>query len=231
MCAKSRFTELHFWLTGGCIITQDRNRRFWDRFAQRYAARPLKDVPAYDAMLSATAAHLSPAARVLELGCGTGGTAIRLAPKVANWTATDFSAEMVRIARAKPHGNNLTFKVVDAANAFDDGPFDVVCAFNVLHLVDDLPGLLARVHANLQPGGVLISKTWCFAGVKPMLRAAFSVLRLFGLFPAATTLSVAQLQQTIRSAGFDIVEQQVFGAYPQNPYIVARRSAKTTLIG
>ncbi|WFE74932.1 bifunctional 2-polyprenyl-6-hydroxyphenol methylase/3-demethylubiquinol 3-O-methyltransferase UbiG [Roseinatronobacter sp. S2] len=208
-------------------MTQDRNRRFWNRIAQRYAARPLKDVPAYEAMLAATAACLSPSARVLELGCGTGGTAIRLAPQVAHWTATDFSAEMVRIASAKPRGTNLTFKVVDAANAFDDGPYDVVCAFNVLHLVDDLPGLLARAHANLRPGGVLISKTWCFAGVNPLLRALFRVLQVVRLFPDAAILSEAQLQQAIRGAGFDIVDQKVFGPHPQNPYIVARRSDGT----
>lgn len=175
-------------------------------------------------MLSATAARLSPSDRVLEIGCGTGGTAIRLAPGVAEWIATDFSDEMVRIARAKPTGDNLTFCVSDAGQALATGPFDAICAFNVLHLVEDLPGLLTQIHTSLSPGGHLICKTWCFAEVKPTLRALFRVLRVFGLFPASNLLTQTELRQGIFAAGFEIVDQQIFGAYPQNPYIVARRS-------
>lgn len=180
-------------------------------------------------MLTATAARLSASDRVLEIGCGTGGMAIRLAPGVSQWIATDFSDEMVRIARSKPAGDNLTFTVADAADALDDGPFDAVCAFNVLHLVDDLPGMLASIHANLRPGGMLITKTWCFADVSLWLRAAFRVLRVLGLFPVANTLMEAQLRAAIVNAGFEIVEHRVFGAYQQNPYIVARRPSDSTV--
>lgn len=82
---------------------------FWNRFADRYAARPIKDTAAYEALLADVAGRLHPTDRVLEIGCGTGGTAIRLAPVVAQFIATDFSAEMVRIANAKPAPDNLRF--------------------------------------------------------------------------------------------------------------------------
>ncbi|WP_108482043.1 class I SAM-dependent methyltransferase [Oceaniglobus ichthyenteri] len=199
------------------------NQRFWNRIAERYAARPLKNVPAYEAMLADVAARLKPTDRVLEIGCGTGGTAIALAPGVAHWTATDFSSEMIRIAQAKPAPKNLTFTVSDAATACDGGPFDAICAFNVLHLVDDLPATLGQIHKNLQPGGQMISKTWCFADMKLSLRALFPALRAVGLFPAAKSLSEGQLGQAILDAGFEIVEQRLFGDYRQNPYIVARK--------
>lgn len=126
-------------------MTNTKSQKFWNRFAERYAARPLKNVPAYEAMLADVAARLKVTDRVLELGCGTGGTAIRLAPGVARWIATDFSSGMVRIARAKPAGGNLTFVVTDDANAFDGGPFDAVCAFSVLHLIDDMPAMLRSI--------------------------------------------------------------------------------------
>jgi len=209
------------------IVRLDRNRRFWNRIADRYAARRLKDLPANEAMLQATSARLSPSDRVLEIGCGTGGTAIHLAPGVAEWIATDFSREMVRIARAKPCGENVKFEVADAAKALAGGRYDAICAFNVLHLVDDLPATLASIHASLRPGGQLISKTWCFAEVKPWLRAAFRVLRALGLFPAALLLTQGQLRRAMLDAGFEIIEQRVFGAYPQNPYIVAQRPVTT----
>ncbi len=176
-------------------------------------------------MLADVASRLKDTDTVLEIGCGTGGTASRLAPGVAKWTATDFSTEMVRIAKAKPSAGNVVFVVADASNAFDGGPFDAICAFNVLHLVDDLPGLLTRIHANLKPGGLLISKTWCFADMKPSLRALFAVLRIFGLFPATASLRAVQLRQVLQDAGFAIVSERVFGAHRQNPYIIASKAA------
>lgn len=202
-----------------------KSQNFWNRFAARYAARPLKNVPAYEAMLADIAARLNPTDRVLEIGCGTGGTAIRLAPAVAQWTATDFSAEMIKIAQAKPAGDTVVFKVAEASNTFDGGPFDAICAFNVLHLVDDLPGVLAQIHANLKPGGQLISKTWCFADMKLSLRLLFRLLRAFGLFPASTSLHAGQLRKALLAAGFEITDERLFGHYPQNPYIVARKAA------
>ena len=156
-------------------MAKARHVRFWDRIADRYAARPIKDLAAYEAMLADAAGRLSPTDRVLEIGCGTGSTAIRLAPHVAEWTATDFSPEMLRIARAKPAPENLRFVLADAGSAFDGGPFDAICAFQVLHLVDDLPGTLAGIHAKLKPGGLMIAKTWCFADMGLKLRSLFLV--------------------------------------------------------
>ena len=206
-------------------MSQSKQRKFWNRVAGRYAARPLKDVAAYEAMLADVASRLKSTDRVLELGCGTGGTAIHLAPGVSHWTATDFSSEMIAIARAKPAGKNLDFVVADAEHAFDGGPFDAICAFNVLHLIEDHPSMLAQIFANLQPGGLLISKTWCFADMPLKLRALFSLLRAFGLFPAVTALSLPRLRECLLNSGFEIVDERVFGKYWQNPYIVARKPA------
>ncbi|MCB6178555.1 class I SAM-dependent methyltransferase [Rhodobacter sp. Har01] len=204
-------------------MSTTRHIRFWDRIAARYAARPIKDQSAYEAMLADAASRLRPTDRVLEIGCGTGSTAIRLAPHVADWTATDFSAEMLRIAKAKPAPANLHFVQADAISAFDGGPFDVICAFQVLHLVDDLNGTLARIHANLKPGGLMIGKTWCFADMGLKLRGLFLVLRSIGMFPPANRLTRADLRLAILNAGFEIVEEHVFGENPHGPYIVARR--------
>ena len=196
---------------------------FWDRFAHRYAARPIKDVEAYEAMLAAAAGWLKPTDRVLEIGCGTGSIAIRLAPFAGSWTATDFSAEMLRIAAAKPAPDNLTFVLADARSAFDGGPFDAICAFQVLHLVDDLPDLLSRIHANLKRDGLLIARTWCFADMGLPLRGLFLALRALGLFPPAKALTTTALLQAIGDAGFEIADERVFGQNPDGPFIVAQK--------
>ena len=204
-------------------MSVSKQQKFWNRIAGRYAARPLKDVAAYDAMISDVASRLNSGDRVLELGCGTGGTAIQLAPHVSHWTATDFSAEMIKIAQNKPAGANLTFKMANAENAYDGGPFDVICAFNVLHLVEDQPATLAQIFTNLKPGGLLISKTWCFADLKFKYRLLFRALQFVGLFPAVQPHGVIALRKSIIDAGFEITGERIFGKHPQNPYIAARK--------
>ncbi len=44
---------------------------------------------------------------MLEIGCGLSGPAIRLDLDIALRTATDFSAEMVKVAKAKLSGRKV----------------------------------------------------------------------------------------------------------------------------
>lgn len=203
----------------------DRSTQFWDKVAERYAARPIKDLAAYEAMLSDAASWLSSTDEVLEIGCGTGGTAIRLAPHVARWRATDGSAEMIRIARAKPAPPNLDFVVADAERAFEGGPFDVICAFLVLHLVPDMRGTLQTIHRQLKPGGLLISKTYCFRDMNfVMRRLVIPSLQVAGFIPRFAVLRNAELRRAITDAGFTIEASHVFGTNQHAHYIVARKA-------
>ncbi|WP_342070622.1 hypothetical protein [Yoonia algicola] len=54
---------------------------FWNRVARRYAATPMRNQAAYEATLERISAHLKPTDPVLELGCGTQSTALRLSPR------------------------------------------------------------------------------------------------------------------------------------------------------
>ncbi|MGY6635103.1 MAG: class I SAM-dependent methyltransferase [Alkalilacustris sp.] len=205
------------------MTSRERSKRFWNRIAARYAARPLRDVPAHEAMLAAAAVWLSPSDRVLEIGCGTGGAAIKLAPGVADWIATDLSEEMVRISEAKGGGPKLRFAVADAVEALTLGPFDVVCAFNVLHLVEDLPATVSRIHASLNPGGRLIARVWCFGDLSIGMRLLLRVLQAVRLVPKVLVLQEVGLRTALRDAGFEILEERRFGSRPQNPFMVALR--------
>ena len=53
-------------------MSRSRGQVFWDRFAERYAARQIKDVAAYEALIADAASRPTPDDTVLELGCGTG---------------------------------------------------------------------------------------------------------------------------------------------------------------
>lgn len=213
-------------LENGCFWMMSRTSRskaFWDRVARRYAARQIKDIAAYDAMLAQASMYLRAGDSVLELGCGTGTMAIRLAEGVGRYCATDFSDRMIQIARAKPAPASLEFQVSTAETAFDGGPFDAICAFNLLHLVDDLPALLEQIHDALSPGGMLISRTWCFADLPLPFRVLFGALRLVGVFPPVTWLRGDELRRAITASGLVIEMDKTFGTRTQNPFIVARK--------
>ena len=52
--------------------------RFWDRIAERYSKSPVADEAAYQKKLQVTREYFRPDMEVLEIGCGTGSTAIVL---------------------------------------------------------------------------------------------------------------------------------------------------------
>lgn len=56
--------------------------RFWDRIARKYASDPIKDTAGYERTLARTRELLTHTDTVLEIGCGTGTTALKLAPSV-----------------------------------------------------------------------------------------------------------------------------------------------------
>lgn len=209
---------------------------FWDRVAARYAARDVMDARAYATTIARTRHHLSPGAHALEIGCGTGATALRLSDAVASYVASDPSAGMLeqaelRLARAEaPNLSLLQGSLGDDAIA-GAGPFDVVLAFNLLHLLPDMRAGLGQVRGLLKPGGLFISKTICArgAGLPLAYRAAFLALpllqRMGKLPPHFRKLRAAELDAEIIRAGFEVIET---GNYPDRPpsrFVVARRTA------
>lgn len=100
--------------------------------------------------------------RLLDLGCGPGGSAFVLADLLpgASVTAIDIAPKMVRRARAHQRARwahqdgRVSLLVSDALRLpFADGAFDAVTGHSFLYLVPDRPGVLAEVRRVLRPGG------------------------------------------------------------------------------
>ncbi|MFV1463149.1 MULTISPECIES: class I SAM-dependent methyltransferase [unclassified Phaeobacter] len=205
--------------------------RFWDRIAPKYAKSKIRDEAAYQYTLERTRAYLKAGDHVLEVGCGTGSTAIALSDAVSAMTATDLSEGMLRIGRdraAQAGADNVTFEHC-GDDALPAGPFDVVMAFNLLHLVLDVDAALASVAERVPSGKLFISKTPCLGEARGSLKYwMFSVLiplmRLVGKAPSSVALlSIAELEAAVERAGFEIIET---GNYPisiPSRYLVARR--------
>jgi SAM-dependent methyltransferase len=183
--------------------------RFWDRIARKYAADPIADLAGYETTLQRVRELLAPQHSVLEVGCGTGSTALRLAACTGRWLATDVSREMIAIAGEKLAAAQLPlpqlhFEVADAeAGVPGGGPYDVLLAFNLLHLVSDLDAALSSLLAAVKPGGLFISKTACLAEMNPLIPyLLLPLMRAIGKAPHALIFDAGQLRSAFERHGW-----------------------------
>jgi ubiquinone/menaquinone biosynthesis C-methylase UbiE len=200
---------------------------FWDKLADKYSKKPVKDMENYNKTLDCTRKHLSASDNVLEVGCGTGTTALLLAPSVKQIAASDISSRMIEIAREKAVTQGVENVRFDRATLFaedlEKGSFDVVMAFNFLLLLEDIPGAVHRVHELLKPGGLFISKTVCLAEQSRLWSLLLAVMKPLGFAPYVKCLKVAELEDIITSTDFEIVETGFYPPSPPSRFIVARK--------
>jgi SAM-dependent methyltransferase len=105
-----------------------------------------------------------PSQRILELGCGTGEDAVRLASNGVRVVATDPSSQMIQMARRKALIGNcqehIEFRCLaaeDIGSLADGEVFDgVLSNFGAVNCVQDLRALVADVAERLAPGAPLL---------------------------------------------------------------------------
>jgi len=102
--------------------------------------------------------------RVLDLGCGTGAIATRLARLGHHVTLLDASLPMLDLAKRAARDAGVTEKIVlkhgDAAqfsNLFQDASFDVILCHNILEYVDDPCAVLRSAARALRGPSSVIS--------------------------------------------------------------------------
>lgn len=208
-----------------------KDEKFWDGVSRKYAAGKIADMAGYERTLERAAGYLHADGHALEIGCGTGTTALKLAPYTGQLTATDISGDMIGIARQKAEEagiENVRFEKALAGDArFEGQGFDAVLAFNVLHLLADVGGTLARLNASLKPGGLLITKTPCLKDMNPLIRwVALPLMRLAGKAPTVTCFTAGELEAAISGAGFEIIERDYHASKGRDArlFVVARRA-------
>jgi predicted TPR repeat methyltransferase len=149
---------------------------------------------------------LPTAARVLDLGCGTGvPTARQLADAGFRLVGIDLSAGMTKLARERVPG--ATFHQMDLADLRPGGPhdlgrFDAVAAFFSLLMLPraEIPLALRTVRHLLVPGGLFaLSMVEADADDVPIPFLGGTV-RVSGYLRD-------ELRKVVRNAGFDIVEE------------------------
>lgn len=156
-----RARNADFWAQAaeGWIRQADRHDRF---------GRPL-GAAAMDAL------DLKPGERVLDVGCGCGGTTAELAAMVVpggSVVGVDLSASMVAAAAQRfPH---LTFTTTDIETAHPkaESPFDAAFSRMTLMLLADPVAGCATIRRLLRPGGRLAATVFRDGPTSPWLSAA-----------------------------------------------------------
>ena len=202
---------------------------FWNNLAEEYAAKPVDLPDAFERKIAITKSNMRPDDVVLDIGCGTGSLALRLAPNGARIHGLDISREMIRIANskaAKQDVGNVAFhvgKFDESFTVFEPESLDGICAYSILHLVDDLDDALARIHGLLKPGGYFISSTVVIGNSWVPYGLILPVMKWVGKAPYVAILSTEQLKAAFEKAGFVDLEYPDVGAKFTTDFIVARK--------
>lgn len=94
--------------------------------------------------------------RLLEIGCGIGVDSIQLARCGFQVTGLDLTESAIEVARqfAAARGVDVDFGVGNGEQLeFEDGTFDAVYSFGVLHHTPAIESAVAEVRRVLKPGG------------------------------------------------------------------------------
>lgn len=159
-------------------------KTFWDRVAGVYHLSEATNKQAVEGMAARVLGLVPAGASVLECAGGTGVISAAVAPRAGTVLCTDLSLPMLEQAqkRAARLGlANISFAERDIFHLPDkDGAWDVVCAGNVLHLLDNPALAVAELWRVTAPGGLLILPTFLMGGAKPVFRLLAAGYRLLG---------------------------------------------------
>ena len=158
-------------------------------------------------------ARVRQADRILDVGCGIGGSSLYLAKKL-NGTATGITLSPVQASRATKRAESAglvfgtEFKVADALNMpFADNSFDLVWSLESGEHMPDKQKFLEECYRVLMPGGTLVMATWCH---RPISKSGWPLTaderqhleRIYRAYCLPYTISLPEYAEIARTVGF-----------------------------
>ncbi len=126
----------------------------WDT-AQYDLFRRQRRRPAEDLLAAALGwIHREPE-RIVDLGCGGGELARRLAERWPDATVTGIDSAAAMLEQARHVATRVIWRQEDIADWRPERPFDLIVSNAALHWIGDHRTLFSRLLAGLAPGGVL----------------------------------------------------------------------------
>lgn len=187
-------------------------RHWWFRGKRRLVA------PLIGRMLGSA----KPAARVLEIGCGTGGNLAHFAAKHpgATFLGLDFDPGAVEFTRAKSETSTSPFAVLRGDGMrlpFADGALDGALALDIIEHFEDDHAICAELWRVLRPGADLVLSV-------PAWPSLWSPHDEF--LHHKRRYRPAELRALIEGAGFQIEETRGFNFLLWPPIWLVRRFKK-----
>ncbi len=220
-------------MTGSSDPRRSKAEKFWDRLA-RHWDKPTEESEQTDTkVLARTRPYLKATDTVLDYGCAMGSVDLKLAATVRAIHGIDISSTMIAGAREAADARRATNVSFAKATIFDESlgreSFDVVLAFNIFHLLEDVPEALLRIGELLKPDGLLISVTPCLGekGTLPV-RAVMLLVSLAGrlrLIPHVRRWKIGELRESMGAAGLVTVEIEELVHSTSEYFVVAKSGA------
>jgi 2-polyprenyl-3-methyl-5-hydroxy-6-metoxy-1,4-benzoquinol methylase len=174
--------------------------------------------PAFAAMLDdyLAAMDVSRLALVLDVGCGTGVAARRLAQLGAftgSIVGIDRSPDLIAVARRQAEAEGLAgridFRVGDATALGDlEGQFDAAIAHTLVSHVDDPLAVVKEIAACVRPGGSVAIfdcdfASWVFGGANPAAGRELAEAAIAAI--ATNPHLMREFSAIARAAGLEVV--------------------------
>lgn len=161
-------------------------------------------------------AALQPGQRVVDAGCGVGGTAFMLAARHrVDVTGVNVCAHQLEIAqrRATQARTSVRFVWGDCSESLPFATASVDCVVNVesaCHYADR-PAFVAECARILRPGGVLVAMDWVSVDGLPEARHREAIAPVCDAWHLLSIESPASYARLVREAGLELVEEASFG--------------------
>lgn len=200
------------------------SEKFWDRIAKNYE-KETKDY--HIEIVEKLGRYLSSSDQVLDDGCATGLYAHEIAGRVKEVHGVDISSIMIDAAKSIASERGIENSHFAQGTIFNEqyspGSFNLVVAFNLLHLLEEPQEHIQRLHELLAPGGYFISDTVCMGEKAFLLNGLLSLGSKIGVVPKITRFKISELEGLITSANFEIVEAEQIEDNPPKYYFVAKK--------
>lgn len=207
-------------MKGGFMVD---SKKFWAKQAKRYSGS--SDVESINT-INRISSYLNHEDVVLDFACGTGGSTRAISSKVKHVVGVDFSSDMIKYAKENvDNGEGMTFLVSDIHDEkLENYEYNIITAFNVLHLLDDLEGCVNRIKDLLIPGGLFISLTPCLGPNKGLTAKVVNLISRLGLIPKIEGYTPKILEGRMKSQGFDCMLSESTEEVIPNLLLILKKS-------
>lgn len=206
--------------------------KFWDKLANNFDESEQQFEQIYSSILQNTKKYLKHQDNVLDFGCATGIKTIAIAGDVEKVTGIDISEKMIEIAGEKAVArkiHNIDFNHVSIHdNSLAKESFNVVLAFNILHLLENNQKIIKRINELLKKDGLFISATPClkekkniFIGIYFFFAHIFAKIGVLPIF--LKKFSKHEIEHLLTSNHFEIINNEMIYDKLSNFFVVARK--------